>query len=214
MPDFTTAELAELRAGLSRFGIFFHLATPTPCRWWAGVGNIKPGVNAVDLASGAIYKGAGEIVEYDDLLSLFDGTSSRISLSVQQVPVSVFAGVAANIAAQQAAIQGKEVYIGWVAMDRDWAPLAAVHWEWSGFADGITAAYRASTSAEGPATWSLSLSCGDWLTGIRRPGLSFMADNDQRARGLILNPGEPEDRFCERVGRYSVGTEKPLPINP
>lgn len=214
MPDFTTAELAALRAGLPRFGLFFHFATTPAVRDWAGVGDIKPGINAVDLSDGATYKGRGEIVEYDDILNLFDGTSSRIALGLQRIPVNAFASVSSQLPALQAAVQGKEIFIGWVAMDADWRPMSAVHWEWSGFGDGLTAYYRAANSADGPAVAGLSLSCGDIWTGMRRPGLSFMADNDQRARGLILNPGEPEDRFCERVGRYSVGTEKPLPINP
>lgn len=213
MTDFTAAELAELRTGLRRFGVFIALESDPPCRYWGGVGNIQPGTNAVD-ETGTTYKGFGEITEVDDLLSVFDGTASRISLSVAQIPVSVFSTVAAQVADQQAAIQGKEVFIGWAAMGSRWDLLGPVRWEWSGFADSLTVRRTGATAAEGQASWALILSCGDWLTGVRRPGLSFLADNDQKTRAAILNPTANPDRFAERTGRYSVGTNQPLPVNP
>jgi hypothetical protein len=212
MAEFTTAELKALKAGLPRFGVFVALLAEPAAYWWGGVGKIRPGVNRVD-ETGQTYKGFGELTDIDDLLNVFDGSASRIALTVSQVPINVFGAVAPQIAEQQAAIQGKEIYIGWVAMDSDWQPLGPVRWEWPGFADSLTVNHRASSTANGPAGWALTLSCGDWLTGIRRPGLSFMADNDQRARALLLNPAARPDRFCERTGRYSIGTEKPLPVN-
>jgi hypothetical protein len=211
MTALTAAERRELRAGLPRFGVFFHLAAAPPVRLWLGVGAIRPGVNAVDAAAGAVYRGWGEIVDVEAIQHLFDGTASRLAFTLSDVPSRVFAAIAPEIAAQQAAIQGRTVHVGWCAMGADWDMLGPIHWEWFGFADLIRVRHAAPEDAAAPAVWSVSLSCGDWLTGNRRPGLSFMSDPDQRARAARLNPTADPDRFFDRVGLYSAGVEKPWP---
>lgn len=208
--SFSAQELEELRTGLRRFGVFFLLHTDELLRYWLGVGDIKPGMNAIDVSSGAVYKGLGEIIDVDPIYHLFDGTASRLTLSVSNVPESIFAEIAPSIAEQQAIIQGKEIDIGWCALDRGWQPIGPIRWDWFGFADLIRVRHTASESYDGVAGWSISLSCGDWLTGTRRAGLSFLADPDQRRRSFILNPSLPADRFAERTGLLS-NAEKPWP---
>jgi hypothetical protein len=204
------AEFMWLGSGLPRLGLFFHLACVPPVRLWLGVGAIQPGANTVD-AAGATYRGAGELLDLPSFSHLFDGTADRVEFGLSGVPESVFAEIAPAIAEQQAAIQGRPVYAGWAAMDYAWQLVGPIHWEWFGFADLIRAAHNAGGAATDPGTAVLTLSCGDWMTGRRRAGLSFMTDPDQRRRAAELNPELAPDRFCERVGLYHQGAEKRWP---
>lgn len=208
--SFSATELTQLSAGLPRLGIFFRLEADPVVRLWAGVGNIEPGVNAFDL-TGATYKGTGEIAELPAISHLFDGTADRVEFTLSGISPTALAEIAPQLAAQQAAIQGVIVTVGWVAMNTSWVPLSAIHWEWFGFADLIRLRHQSAPDAHSPQLITLSLSCGDWMTGRRRAGLSFMVDHDQKQRSAALNPLSNPDRFCERVGLYHAGVEKRWP---
>ena len=201
------AELTHLASGLPRLGAFFHLAATPAVRLWLGVGPIAPGVNTVDT-TGATYRGIGELLDVPAFSHLFDGTADRAEFSIAGIPQTVLAQIAPQLAAQQAAIQGKEVHCGWAAMGYAWELLGPIHWEWFGFADLIRVRHSHGGGADDPASAVLTLSCGDWMTGRRRAGLSFLTNPDQQRRSA---PGYPPDRFAERVGLYSQGTEKAWP---
>jgi hypothetical protein len=205
------AELTHLAAGLPRFGIFLHLACTPAVRLWLGVGNIEPGTNAVDL-TGDTYRGMGEVGDLPSFSHLFEGAADRVEFTLSGIEPSALADIAPELAGQQDAIQGKEVHVGWAGMDYSWALLGSIHWEWYGFADLIRLRHGAPGSADAPSVCSLTLSAGDWLTGRRCPGLSFMVDHDQKRRASALNPSSNPDRFCERVGLYNQGIEKRWPV--
>ena len=204
------AERTHLAAGLPRLGAFFHLAATPPVRLWLGVGDIAPGVNTVD-AGGAIYRGIGELIDVPAFAHLFDGTADRAEFVISGIPETALAQIAPQLAQQQAAIQGREVHAGWCAMDYQWQMLGPIHWEWFGFADLIRVRHDHGSGADATASAVLTLSCGDWMTGRRRAGLSFLSDPDQKRRSAVLNPVAAPDRFAERVGLYHHGTEKPWP---
>jgi len=205
----TAAEFLE--AGLPRLGVFFHLAISPPVRLWLGVGNIQPGANAVDT-TGAEYRGLGELLDVPAFSHLFDGSAERLEFSIAGMPTSALSEIAANLMAAQQQIQGKPVYVGWAAMDYGWGLFEPIHWEWSGFADLIHVRHAGAADAFAPHTVTLALSCGDWMTGRRRAGLSYYTDADQKRRALALNPAAAPDRFCERAGVYNQGVEKNWPL--
>ena len=204
-------ELTHLAAGLPRLGAFFHLAADPVVRLWLGVGGIAPGVNTVD-ATGATYRGVGELLDVPSFAHLFDGTADRAEFLISGIPETVFAQIAPLLAAQQAAIQGKQVHVGWAAMGYEWQLLGPIHWEWFGFADLIRVAHTHGSSTDDPATATLALSCGDWMTGRRRAGLSFLTNPDQQRRAYLAHPELPVDRYAERVGSYFQGVEKAWPL--
>ena len=206
----TPAESAFLAAGLPRLGVFFQLGIAPPVRLWLGVGGVKPGVNALDDA-GALYRGAGELLDVPAFAHLFDGTADRVEFSIAGMPESVLHEIAPQLGDAQQLIQGKPVYVGWCAMGYSWELLGPVYWEWFGFADLIHVRHVGASDAYAPHTVTLALSCGDWMTGRRRAGLSFLTDPDQKRRAAILNPGANPDRFAERVGMYHAGVEKSWP---
>jgi len=206
----TAAEFLE--AGLPRLGVFLHLAIAPPMRLWLGVGNIEPGSNAVDTV-GAEYRGLGELLDVPAFSHLFDGTAERVDFGIAGMPQSVLSEIAANLMAAQAQIQGKPIYVGWAAMDYQWQLAEAIHWEWAGFADLIHVRHVGAADAFAPVGVTVSLSCGDWMTGRRRAGLSYYTDTDQKRRSLALNPAAPPDHFCSRAGVYNHGVEKNWPVS-
>lgn len=207
----TAAEFLE--AGLPRLGVFFHVNLPTlpNIRLWLGVGDIQPGINVLDPNPGTTYRGLGELLDVPAFSHLFDGTADRVDFGIAGMPQSVLSEIAANLMAAQLEIQGQAVYVGWAPMDYQWQLAEAIHWEWSGFADLIHVRHVGAADAFAPVGVTLSLSCGDWMTGRRRAGLSYYTDTDQKRRAAILNPAAVPDQFCSRAGNYNHGVEKNWP---
>ncbi len=207
---FNPDELQHLSQGLARLGAFFHLACDPAVRLWLGVGNIEPGINMVDTL-GTSYRGMGELIDVPAFSHLFDGSADRVEFIISGISPTVFAQISPLLGEQQDEVQGKRAYVGWAALDYQWQLLGPIHWEWFGFADLIRLRHTGGSDASSPATATLSLSCGDWMTGRRRAGLSFLTDPDQRRRAARHNPTLAPDRFAERVGLYHQGVVKQWP---
>lgn len=203
MPTFNSLELAQLKAGLPRFGLFFRLDADQVIRLWLGVGKIRPGTNALDASANVEYKGFGEIAELPAFLSNTDGSADRVTFSFSGIPPAVFAQIAPHVGAQQILIQGKPCAAGYAIMGKRWELLGVIRWQWDGFADFLALRQPTSDSPDQPETWTLELSCGDAWTGRRRAGRSYWSDQDQQSR-------YPGDRGCERTVLLT-GTQKVWP---
>jgi hypothetical protein len=209
---FTDAEIKALKAGAPRRGIFMRLDTDPVVRAWLGVGNIKPGVNALDPIDGAVYRGFGEILDMPAFQQLCDGSAERLSFSISGIAPTLFADIAPLMSEQQAAIAGKSISCGYALLGYDWQPLGPVRWSWDGTADYLRAVRPVVESAEAPETWTIELSAGSFLTQRKRPGLAYFTQPDQAARSAVINPGATEvDKFCERTPLYSADTDKTWP---
>lgn len=200
MPNFNEAELQALDDGNPLFGLFLRLECDPVVRMWLGIANIKPGVNALD-ATGAVYRGFGELVDMPAFQQLADGTAERIEFAINGIPNAVFGDIAPVISEQQEAIAGAPLSAGYAMFDDRWRMLGSVHWSWDGVADYLKVE-KAVVSGDEPETWAMKLSAGGWLTGKRRPGRSYFVHSDQASRAFELNPSLVTDRFCERTTRY------------
>lgn len=190
------AELAALDSGVQHIGVFFRLAVDPVLRLWLGVGDIEPGLNALE-GSGVTYNGAGKLRDVPSLQQLINGQASRVTFTLSGVSDDILA-----LAESADEVKLKSCSIGFAIMDRNWQLIGEVHWLWRGIADFL--AMDLTGSADGTITKTAALQVGSQMTGRRRRGLSYFTDQDQQTRS-------PGDRCCERVTLYSQGVTKVWP---
>lgn len=192
-------ELAALESGAQRTGVFFRLDTDTPVRIWLGIGKIKPGVNAYDLA-GAVYEGFGEIQNVPAFKQLINGAAERVEFSVSGVSGNILQ-IASGGDSEQ--VKGKRVAVGFALMGPTWKLLGAIKWCANYTADYLAIEQTPDDPMQ-PVIRTVKLSCGTLLTARRRPGLSYFSDPDQQARFS-------GDLFCQRTSVYANGFTKTWP---
>lgn len=196
-------ERAALQGGAVRIGVFFRLATDPVVRLWLGIGDIAPGVNALD-ATGALYHGLGEIAGVPAFNQLVNGTAARVEFRASGVSGELLE-IASGGDAEQ--VQGKAVSVGLALMGASWQLLGAIKWCANYTADRLSIEQAVNDDPKAPPVRSVALSCGSLLTSRRRPGLSYFSDQDQQVR-------HPGDRFCERTPVYANGFSKTWPTFP
>jgi hypothetical protein len=197
------AELAALESGAVRLGVFFRLDTAPVVRLWLGIGDIQPGVNALD-PDGAEYKGFGAIQNVPAFKQLINGKAERVDFTLSGVSGDILA-IASGGDAQQ--VKGKRTAVGFAIMAPDWSLLGAVKWCANYVADYLAIQQQVTADPQDPIVRTITLSCGTLMTGRRRPGLSYFSNQDQQARF-------PGDRFCERTPVYANGFNKTWPTFP
>ncbi|MBX6427133.1 MAG: hypothetical protein IRZ09_14555 [Variibacter sp.] len=201
MATFSEAELQALEAGSARIGAFFFLDTTPAVRLWCGVGNIEPGVNAID-ATGAAYKGLGALADVPEFQQLLNGHAERVEFTLSGVSADVLEIASAEDAP---AVKGRLCALGIGLMTEDWsALLGPVHWLRRYRADFLAVRQDVADDPGQPVVRTVVLSVGSLTTGRRRPALSFFTDQDQQRRS-------PGDRFCERTPLYSQEITKRWP---
>ena len=185
-----------LAANLSgrRIGIFFRLAVEPVQRLWLGTGMVR--VSDVIDASGAIYRGFGEISNLPAVSQLLNGVADRYEFAVSGVRGNAVA--AAAIEADT--VQGARVNLGLGFFDAAYQFIGLV-WLFEGEGDFVKIGMGPSETGE---NWTIALSVGSAMTGRRRRGLSVYSDPDQQSK-------YPGDRFCERAQRYSQGVAAEWP---
>lgn len=179
-----------------RVGIFFRLEIDPVFRLWLGIGDCEAGIDATD-GSGATYSGLGEIINVPAFQQLINGAADRVSFALNFVSQEV-AALASRDANE---VKGVTLMMGFGLFDGDWQLIADPTWLRRFTVDYLTVSKEATA---GDAVWSLSLQARSFLTGRRRPGLSYFTDADQKAR-------YPTDRFCERASLYSADVVKTWP---
>lgn len=196
------AEIAALDGGSFRVGYFFRLATDPVVRLWLGVGNIKPGVDAIDSeGDGATYKGFGEITNVPAFRQLINGQAERIEFTLSGVSEEIL-----QVASQQDApnVKGKDCALGFALMDDGWQLLGGIKWVRRYTADFLGINQSLTEDPDNPIIRTVVLSVGSIMTGRRRPGLSYFTDQDQRRRS-------DTDKFCERTTLYTQERRKSWP---
>lgn len=180
-----------------RIGVFFRLHLDPVVRLWLGVGHCKAGIDATDGA-GATYKGLGTMLNLPAFTQLVNGAADRVEFRLSGVPSEIMA-----LASQEATdeVKGAALLVGVGVFDADWQLIAQPTWIKRYIADFVRVEMESATEG---ITRTVVLSARSFLTGRRRPGLSYWTDADQQA----LHPG---DRFCERTALYSQETSKAWP---
>lgn len=180
-----------------RVGIFLRLdLVGSVQRLWLGVGDCEAGIDADDGA-GATYHGLGELLGVPQFQQLVNGTAERVTFALSGVSASVVA--LANNHADD--VKNVPLLVGIGVFGPDWQLLAAPTWLRRFVVDYLSVS---QDPTDGEPIRTLSLSARSFLTGRRRPGLSFYTDRDQQA----LSAG---DRFCERTPIYSQEVTKVWP---
>jgi hypothetical protein len=181
-------EIDALESDTQKIGVFFRMATDPVVRLWLGVGDVAPGINALD-AENETYSGLGQLIDVPALQELINGVADRVTFHVSGVSAetSAMASTEANVVKQ------KSVAVGVCLFGASWQQLGVPIWLWNGKADFVT---RQQQSDGSSTTRVIELSVGSLFTSRRRRGLSYLTDQDQQARS-------PGDKFCERTSLLS-----------
>lgn len=199
--EFNQAELDALNSDTQRLGVFFRLATDPLVSLWAGVGDCRPGINALD-ATGITYKGFGQLRDVPTVQQLINGLAERVTFTLS----GVSADIVAMASAESEIVKGKPVALGISLFGPDWQQLGPVYWLFRGIADYVVLNQASDAGGGVPQiTRNVQLSVGSLFTGRRRRGASYLTDYDQKSRS-------PTDKFCERVNLYTNQVSLVWPI--
>src|SRR5947209_6338352 len=105
---FNADELAALKSGIQNIGIFFRLEVDPVVRIWLGAGDIRPGVNVLDV-SGQTYHGFGAIGAVPAIKQLMGGAAERVEFSASGVSSDLLTIASGNDAD---AVKGCRVDVG------------------------------------------------------------------------------------------------------
>lgn len=199
--NLSTAEIEALEGGAQRIGLFFRLDTPTPLRLWLGIGDIEPGVDAIDDVTGATYSGFGEISQIPEIARLINGEAERVTFELSGVSDAV---VAAATVEDAPAVKGCDVAVGFALFDKDWSLLGSIHWMARYTADFLAIEERLTEDPTQPVVRVVQLSVGSAMTGRWRPPYAYYVDQDQQAESS-------GDLFCERTPQYAEQVTKVWP---
>lgn len=185
-----------LASDTPRLGVFFRLGLTPPLRIWLGIGDCDAGIDAADGA-GATYTGIGEMLDVPTFTQLVNGAAERVEFHLSGVTERMLqlASTDAND------VKGAALLVGVGVFDGSWQLIAAPTWLRRFTVDYLSIRYE---NARDGANHTISLSARSFLTGRRRPGLSYFTDHDQQE----LSSG---DLFCERSVLYSNATSKTWP---
>jgi len=196
LAGWSTAALAQLAGSVVRPGVVLRIATDPVVRIWAGDGDLTLDVDLIEDDASAPYLGFGQLARESlaAVSQLINGEADRKDFQLSGAAVT--AQVAALASNEAAEIRGVAVNLGLLVFDGDWQKLSPVAWLWEGTADSLMVD---RDDASGLALRTITLSVGSLFTGRRRPTPSYWTNADQRLRSA-------DDRFCERVAGYNVGT--------
>lgn len=197
--NFNEAELAALKSGMQRIGIFVRIATDPIVYIWLGAGDIKPGVNVLDT-TGVTYSGLGAIANVPSVKQLMSGAAERVDFVISGVSGDVLTIATGNDADD---VKGSRVDVGFAIMAADWKLLGPVRWNANYEADYLAVEQEAADPSQ-PIVRTIRLSCGSRMTGRKRPAYSYFTNQDQQSR-------YPGDLFCQYTTVYAAGFEKPWP---
>jgi hypothetical protein len=192
---------ATIAQGVARTirAVFFRLATtPDPLRLWCGINDIPIGIDVIDEA-GAVYLGAGRLLNVPDLEVLINGKADRVDFLLPGVTVEN----AARVAAAAPDVKGKALHIGVATLDDRYQPLTAITPVWYGLADLWRMRQPKTADLQAP-TRTLVLSVGSGATGRARARRASYTSAQQK---LV----HPTDKFCDFTSRYTTLRETKWP---
>jgi hypothetical protein len=172
-----------------RRSILWRLACEPAARLWSGVGDIFIPASRYD-PDGAIYRGAGALLQVPTLKALMNGLADRVDFGVSGVSAETLRLALDD----RESVQGAELNVGYVSLDNDEQPTKVI-WQWRGYADVLTTQSQAS---EGGRERSISLSVANADTLRSNPQISRYTDADQRRK-------YPTDAFFSHVAGIAAG---------
>jgi hypothetical protein len=200
MALFSDAQRTAMREAGNRFALLFRLATPNPVRIWSGPGELPVPSDTVETVDGALYQGLGALPDLPTLESLFNGTASRIELSLSAPDED--GRLAALAESEAVSARNRQAVFGIWPFDRDWQPVGAVRWIRRGVSHGVSINQDGTDPARPTSTVSISI--GSRFTGRRQGKAFFWTPTDQSLDA-------PGDRGFDNVSALSEGVEKKWP---
>jgi len=173
--------------------ILFRIACDPPLRLHSGFGDFAVPGDAVDDA-GALYRGAGTLIDIPTIHQLVNGQAERIDVTVS----GVSAETQWMALSESRSVRHAEARIGTVALDEAYQVVGNVEWEWRGRADTVETELSAGDSDR---QRTIGISIGSAGTGRSRPSFSFFTAAEQRRRSAT-------DAFCDNVAGISRGTTR------
>ncbi|GAM06322.1 hypothetical protein [Novosphingobium sp. MBES04] len=176
-----------------RVSALFRLACDNPVYVWSGFGDLDTPADDLD-ASGARWRGAGDLVSIPTLKHLINGEADRIDVIVSGVSAPML-----RLALEdKESVRGAQANIGLIEFDDDWQVAGPIKWQWTG-KGGVIATESADN--DGQRAWSLSLSMASADTLLANPSLSYFTSSQQRRRSS-------DDLFCDQVASINQGTTR------
>lgn len=185
-----------LASGAPRIGVFFRLGITPPARLWLGIGDCQAGIDATDGA-GATYSGLGQILDVPRFNQLINGAADRVEFSLSGVS-SQIVSLATDGADE---VKQAPLLVGIGLFDPNWQLIAQPTWVRRFVVDYLGVSVEQDDNGF---VRTVKLSARSFMTGRRRPNITYFSDHDQQA----LHPG---DRFCERTAIYTNTTQKVWP---
>lgn len=180
-----------------RVGVFFRVDSVPPIRLWAGVGERRLPLDAVENDPGNLYSGAGELSGFPALNQLINGVAQRVDFTLSGTAVTA---EAVSIADGEAdTVEGVAVHVGIRRYGADDMGVGPTVWLWEGIADTVT--LTSTEAAAGQQLRSIGLGVGTVMTFRRRSRNVLWTGKDQRRRSA-------DDAMCDRVNRYSAESTK------
>ncbi|AJY44661.1 hypothetical protein [Martelella endophytica] len=180
--------------GSHQLAVFVRLDTDPPLRLWLGVNDVPVGFDALDEA-GAVYEGAGRLLELDTLEVLVNGTAGSASFTITGVDPDERARIVESLPP----VRGCLMHVGMTTLDDYYQPMSAVIPLWQAMASHTTEAYDGGGQGD-PATLRLSLTAVSGGRARSRPARTFWSAPHQKALS-------PTDLFCDQTGRLSRGVD-------
>lgn len=183
----TAPEIAALRSGHLSWSGLVRIATPSPARFWCGVGDLAV-VNSAFDADGTVYPGGRHLVSFPQFQSLWNGLAERVVVTLDGVTDEM-----RTLAYDEAAdVRGAIVRLAIILFDGDYQQVGKIRWLRRGRCDVIETSNRPGSL--GGRVKSISLSLGSQMTGRVVPGQGMWTLMDQQSR-----PGSSTDLFFERT---------------
>jgi hypothetical protein len=176
-----------------RISILFRLLCDPPVYLWSGYGPLITAADSLD-PSGAVWRGAAELVSVPTLKQLINGEADRIEVKFSGVTPAMVRMAHED----RESVKGAQANIGLVKFDGDWQQEGPIKWQWSGVGGVIISE---SVESETGRQWTVSLSMASGDTMLANPKIAFFTAADQAKVS-------PTDRFCDFVAGISAGTTR------
>lgn len=192
MPVLTTEEsamVANLDGGTGSIGYFFRvLGEDLSLRLFFGINTIMYGFTSDP--DGAVYRGAGRILDIPDFDGLLNGITETVEWSISGIPAEL-----TDYLTEIPNVEGASVMLGYCPMDHRGQPRMRIVPEWSGVADFIS--YDIQPTKEGEQRrFKLALTTHTGDETRRTPQRSAFTQAEQQ----INYPG---DQFFFRTHLYN-----------
>jgi hypothetical protein len=191
-------DVLEDLAGSHFLAIFMRIDTVPPIRIWAGLNDVPAGIESKD-PSGAVYLGAGRLMNVPELDVLINGIADRVMFMLPGIDPTD----ALKIDFDTLDIRGASVDVGITTLDEYYQPRSRIIPLWPGFASFVTEDSPPPAPGEKRSV-TLSLSAGSGV--VTRDRNSAVLWSPAHHRALF-----PTDAFCDGTARLARGVAPAWP---